>query len=406
LNYFRKVFDCENRLELKQELGTLYDEARAIIELCDTEKRTITTDEETRYEGILAEMDAIKVDIARREKLDGYTEAGAAPVTQRNGQFQNGRGSGEGYTKTPDTEQGIFARYLRTGDEGAAEEMRAYNNTDANIGTQADGGYTVPTPVLNNIVARRDEMDIIPRLGMVKIPGKGTTVNVPLDGEADLLFSSVSEAGSLNQDWPALGTKAFTLAKYGKYITLSWELLRDEDAALLSFVENWIARGWAATHNSLIVTEVLANGTAGLTLASATAIGASEVPTLVGKVLPEYQEGSQWLMHPTTWSYITGLASSSVFTFAPHPGANVSGKTLWGYNANPTSYMTAYAASVKSLVFGNFNYMGYREGTSMTALRDPFTAAATGQVKVWYWFDFVCGVLQAEALQYATHPSA
>lgn len=59
-------------LELKQELGRLYDEGRAIIEKCDVEKRTITVDEETRYEAIMAEMDALKVDIARREKLEGF----------------------------------------------------------------------------------------------------------------------------------------------------------------------------------------------------------------------------------------------------------------------------------------------------------------------------------------------
>lgn len=397
-------------LELKADLGKLYDEARAIIEKCDVEKRTITADEETRYEGILAQMDALKVDIARREKLEGFAQVEKSQGQQRaggNGQFQNGRGSGEGFTGTQDTQEAIFARYLRTGDEGAAREMRAYNNTDANIGTSADGGYTVPTTTYNNIIARRDEMDLIPKLGMVKIPGIGTTVNVPLDGEADLLFTSVSEAGNLNQDWPALGQKAMTLVKYGKYITLSWELLRDEDANLLSFVENWVARGWAATHNNLIVTEVLANGTAGLTLASGTAIAASEVPSLVGKVLPEYQEGSQWLMHPTTKAYIEGLASSSVFSFAPQPGGNLPGtQMLWGYPVRPTSYMTAYGVNVKSLVFGNFNYMGYREGTSLQAIRDPYTAAGSGQVKIWYWFDFVCGVLQAEALQYATHPSA
>ena len=201
--------------------------------------------------------------------------------------------------------------------------------------------------------------------------------------------------------------KAFTLVKYAKYLTLTWELLRDEDVNLLAFINNWVARGWAATHNKALITEVLANGTAGLTLDAAAAIGATEVPELVGKLLPEYQDGAQWIMHPTTFAYLSGLASSSVFTFAPHPGGNLAGgSTLWGYSVNQSSYATALAASAKSLAFGNFNFLGMREGTGLTTLRDPYSAATSGQIRLHYWFDLVYGVLQAEAIQYATHPSA
>ena len=393
-------------LELKQELGTLYDEARAIIEKCDVEKRTITADEETKYEDLMTRMDALKVDIARREKLEGFT--GVSKPQKGNGQFANGRGSGEGYTKTADTPEAIYCRHLRTGDVGAQEELRAYNNTDMNIGTAADGGDIVPTGFVQDIVAKRDEMWLGPKLGIQKVPGKGTTVNYPIDNEADVLFLTETEAATIDQDAPALSKKAFTLAKYAKYLTLTWELLRDEDANLLSFIGNWVARGWAATHNSALITEVLASGTAGLTLDAAAAIGAAEIPELIGKLMPEYQDGAQWIMHPTTYAYLSGLASSSVFTFAPTPGGNLAGggQQLYGYPLNRSSYATALGASVKSLMFGNFNFLGYREGTTLQTLRDPYTVATTGNIRLHYWFDLVYGVLQAEAIQYATHPSA
>jgi predicted phage gp36 major capsid-like protein len=50
--------------------------------------------------------------------------------------------------------------------------------------------------------------------------------------------------------------------------------------------------------------------------------------------------------------------------------------------------------------------MGMREGTGLTVLRDPYTNAKKGWVDLWVWFDAVYGVLQAEAIQYATNPSA
>ena len=50
------------------------------------------------------------------------------------------------------------------------------------------------------------------------------------------------------------------------------------------------------------------------------------------------------------------------------------------------------------------NYVGMREGAGMTFLRDPYTT--DGIVYLKYGFRAVYKVLQAEAIQYATHPTA
>lgn len=397
-------------LELKQELGVMYEEARAIIEKVDTEKRTITTEEETQYDGILTRMDALKVEIARREKLEGFVEVAKPQGSQRatNGQFQNGREAGNGYEKTKDTQEAIYCRHLRTGDQGALNELRAYNNTDMNVTTAADGETLVPVGMVSDIVAKRDEMWLGPKLGIMRVPGKGTTVNYPIDNEADVLFLTETESADIDQDAPAVTEKAFTLAKYAKFVTLTWEILRDEDVSLLAFLNNWVARGWAATHNLALMTEVYASGTAGATATAVASVPASDIPTLAGKLLPEYQDNAQWIIHPTTFAQISGIASSSVFTFAPQPGGNLAGggRSLWGYPVNQSSHATAAASAAKSVVFGNFNYLGYREGTGLTTLRDPYSVATKGQVRLHYWFDLVYGVLQAEAIQYLTHPTA
>lgn len=385
-----------NAVELRRLKAQKLDEASA---LATVEMRGLTDDERGRIDALLTEAEALEADAVRLERLEGFKG-----VAKPQPAFRNGRGTGEGYTRTADTPEGIYCRYLRTGDQGAVSELRAYNNTDMNVTTAADGEVLVPVGMVNDIMARRDEMWLAPKLGIVRVPGKGTTVNYPIDNEADVEFLTEAESATIDQDAPAVTEKAFTLAKYAKYLTLTWELLRDEDANLMAFVNNWVARGWAATHNKALIIEVLANGTAGLTLDAAAAIGATEIPELVGKVMPEYQDGAQWLMHPTTKAYIEGIYSSSVFSFAPTPGA--AGTNLWGYPLNQSSYMTALGASVKSMVFGNFGFMGYREGTSLNTLRDPYSAVTSGQVRLHYWFDLVYGVLQAEAIQYATHPSA
>lgn len=394
-------------MDLKQMLeqrATLVAQMRAMLDKAAAEQRDLNEEEAGEYDGLDAQVEQMGGQIERAQKL-----AALEGVVKQNAGVTRAEKPGAPNlnlkTRLGDSETRATAHYLRTGDPSGLAEARAYNNTDMNVGTPADGGYAVPTGLYDSIVARRDEGLLAPRLGVRMIPGKGMTVRVPIDGEADVLFTSEAEAAQLDQDAPALSYKDFTLVKYAKYITLSWELLRDEDANLLAFINDWIGRGMAATHNNVLITEALANGTAGLTLDAAAAIGEAEIPELVGKLAPEYQDGAQWIMHPTTFAYLQGQ-TGDMFQFAPTPAGSPTAPSLWGYRVNQSSYATAYAASAKSLIFGNFNFMGLREATSLTMLRDPFSAAATGQVRLWFWFDMVYGVLQAEAIQYATHPSA
>ena len=385
------VQDAKRRAaEVRSELATINETAAA-------EGRDLNEDEQTRWDGLTDEAQRLQRQIDRGMFL------ATLPIEKPEPELREAPAIHE--RRTPDTPEGIYCRYLRTGDAGAMMELRDYNNTDMNVTTAGDGEVVVPVGMVQDIVARRDEMMLAPKLGVRRIPGKGTTVNYPIDNEADVLFLVEAESADIDQDAPELSEKAFTLAKYAKYITLTWELLRDEDANLMSFLNNWVARGWAATHNKLLVTEVTTNGTAGLTLDSATAIGAAEIPELIGKLMPEYQDGAQWIMHPTTYAYLSGLKGDA-FQFAPTPGGGLAGPTLWGYPLNRSSYATAYAGSAKSMVFGNFNFLGMREGTGLTTLRDPYSVASKGQIRLWFWFDAVYGVLQAEAIQYATHPTA
>lgn len=383
--------------DVKRRAAEVRGQLASINEKAAEEMRDLSEDERAQWDSLTDEAMRLKGMIERDDQVRSFPVNLPEPEMRQSPAIQ--------LRRTPDTPEGIYCRYLRTGDHMAEAELRAYNNTDMNITTAADGEVVVPVGMVQDIVARRDEMALFPRLGVRRIPGKGTTVNYPIDNEADVIFTTEAESATIDQDAPALTEKAFTLAKYAKYITLTWELLRDEDANLISFLNNWVARGWAATHNNLLITEVLANGTAGLTLDSATAIGAAELPELVGKLMPEYQDGAQWIMHPTTYAYLSGL-SGNAFLFAPTPNAGMAGPTLWGYPLNRSSYATAYAASAKSLIFGNFNFLGMREGTGLTTLRDPYSVASAGQVRLWFWFDAVYGVLQAEAIQYATHPTA
>lgn len=337
-------------------------------------------------------------DASTSQLPEQFVPAGAPAV------LKNGRG---------DNFVGAFRAYLKDGDTGAVRPWmqgnevlfkNASNNTDMNVGTAADGGVLDPTSLFNKVIARRSEMSLPEKLGVMKIPGKGTTVDVPYDNEADGEFVSTNEAGSFDQDAPAVAKAQMTLVKYSKKITLSVELLEDEDAGLMSFLMDWVARGQAKTMNSLLLTEVGTNGTLFKTTASATAIAAGEPDAVaLNDSVAEYLDDSgsvAWVSRASTYAAIKAITGSARLYGDGNDGSAGLGRNLLGHPAFFSNKAAAIAATAKVAYFGNWNYVGMREAPGFTMLRDPYSAAGTGQVQLWMYFRTVFKVLQADAIGY------
>lgn len=405
--------------ELRRQMAAKAEEARALYETAKTENRAVTTEEETRYRALIDEAKALKAEADRLEELEGYTGPSLPQPQQRNGQNANGRGTGEGYTATPDTAQGIFCRYIRTGDEGARREInpaviaeyRASNDTTINITTAADGGDLVPVGHFQGIIERARPLALYNRLGLRQIPGVGTSVNVPIDNEADDgAFVETGESVEFDRDAPAVDQVTMTLVKYTKRLDLTYEILQDEDSRLMPFLDGFVASGFAATMNSLMFTEALADGTAALTLDANTGIGVTEVPELLYTLSAEYARGNSvaWTMTRATEGHLRGKVGDS-FQFAVTPAGSGSGtsvdSTLFGIPAHSDGNMGAIEASGKSLLIANWNYMAMRLDPAMTFLRDPFTRASFGEIRLNYYFRTDFEILQPAAFQYASHPT-
>jgi HK97 family phage major capsid protein len=275
-----------------------------------------------------------------------------------------------------------------------------------NIGTAADGGNAVPTGFYNQIIARRDESMLSARLPIMRVPGVGTTVDVPLDGEADGEFVATAEAGTMDLDAPAIGKKSLTLAKYTKRMLLSYELLEDTPTAIESFLADFVGRGMAKTHNSLLLTEVATNGTLLKTFAATAAIAFGEPEDIVGNNdLAAYMDDDAaiaWVMRNSTKWDINSLVGDARQYSANGDNAN----TLLGYPVYTSQKAAAPAADAKSVYFGNWSYVAMREAPGITFQRDPYSNADTGQLTLRWWFRTVYGVLQAEAIGYAAQAGA
>ena len=365
-----------------------------------TEGDAMTEEQSKQFDGLQADVDKLDADIARLEKVEELERSAAQPATRAS----KPGAPAVNKTKPGETEASAVAHYVRTGDYGAVRELRASNDTDMNVGTVADGGYAVPTGHYQNIIAKRDAGMLANVLGVMRIPGSGTTTNVPVDNGTANVFVSTNEAAAFDRDAPVLGQAAMTLVKYTKKIQLSLEVLQDEDSRLLQFVENYVGRAMALTHNSLLVTEALASGTS-VNLAAAAAATTTDVQTLIYTLKGEYGDGASWVMKRATEGSYRKLTTTD-WAFAPMPAGDPAVPTLWGYPVRWSDSVAAIGAGNKSLIFGNFEYMGLYESPSITFLRDPYGDAATGQINLFYYFRAVYKVLLAEAILYGKHPTA
>jgi HK97 family phage major capsid protein len=390
-----------NTRELMSKRAGQISQARALIDTADAEQRQLTADEETRYQALMAEADRLEGEIKRRDVLeqaeDGLQRSAAparANLTILSAEAQRKR-----------DEVRAIAQYARTGDMAGLLDLRAAsNNTDMNIGTPADGGYAVPTGHYQGIIAKRDQVSLAGPLGCMRIPGIGTTVNVPVDAGTANLFVSTNETSSFDQDAPALGQAAMTLVKYTKKVTLSDELLNDEDSKLVAFLDDYVGRAAGLTYNNLLFTEALANGTS-VALTAAGVISAGDAEILVYSIKPQYADQAAFVMRRATEGKFRGITNLP-FLYQPELTGNLPIRTLSGYPVYNSEAVGAVGAGNKSVAYGNWQFVGFREGPAMTFLRDPYSAAATGQVNLFYYFRVVFKVLIPEAIVYGHHPTA
>ena len=393
-----------NVRELRAKLAELLDSAKGLVKLAETENRDLSKDENTEYEKFIADAKALEARIVRQESLEGMAPP---PVPENRMEMPNVSKLGVGGDEEVE-ENRAYCHYLRTGDEAGLEELRASNDTTMNITTAGDGGNLVPTGHYNQIIARRDEMALDQAVGVMMVPGKGTTVNVPYDNEDDGEFIVTGESSSYDRDAPAIGQKALTLAKYTKKVDLTVELLEDNDSDLMAFLADFIGRGKAKTDNTLLLAEVASNGTSFKSFASATVIAVGELESIAyNDALEPYLDDSQscaWVMRRTVHGEVRVLGNTSILHYGSSGEAQ--DKMLLDFPVKYSYKSGATAASTKSCYFGNWFYVGKREAPGMSVIRDPYTRSGDGEIILTYMYRLVYGVLIAEAIGYGVHPSA
>lgn len=415
-----------NLRELLARRAEVIDQLRAIVEAAEGENRDLTQEEAQEYNDLFKEAEALK---RRIDRLQNMPES---PDHDTRDHVPDDREIGEDRQRI-ENEARAVASFARAGDYRAGRDVGGWDASDGeieipiprgldmiearavdstmNITTSADGGYTVPTGFSGRVAARRNEVRLAERLGVLQVPGRGTTVNYPFENADPAVFAATSEqddahAQTYERDTPVFGIKAFTLAKKTKKLELTEELLDDEDVGIMGFIADHIGRAIGNTHNSLLLTEVAANGSTLKTYASATAIAAGEPEDIVfndtlGFYLMDDGMMPAWVMRSSTFGNIASITGNSRL-YAETPGGSFMREIL-GYPVYYSNNAAATEASAKDAYFGRWDNVGMREGPALRLIRDIYSV--DGLVILKYSFRTVYGVLIAGAIGFGVHPT-
>lgn len=408
--------------ELRRQRTAALDQADALLKAAATEQRSLSDEEQAKVTELKATADKLTTQETLAEQVNEARSASAkrvqAPAVNRGARGDNEGNAWRAYLQHGD--RGGLRHLVRDGEEGGRPqivldvpsqretrmllESRAVTDSTMNITTAGDGGNLVPTTLVGQIALRKNERMLAERLGCRRVPGVGTTVNFPYEsGDPDDMATTAeqSDAHGNNYERSAFQTllKAFTLVKKTRKVELTEEMLEDTGVDLMSFIADKIAREIARTHNGLLVAEVEANGTSLKSFASNSAIAAGELEAILGNNALSYYiaDGTDihWVMQPATHWAINAITADARFYSAQMEG-------LLGYDVAYSNKVDAIGAGGKSVLFGDWNYVGYREAPELRFIQDPYSV--DGMVVLKYSFRAVYGILQAAAIGYGAHP--
>jgi HK97 family phage major capsid protein len=411
----------KNVIELRRQRAVLLDQADTVLTAALGEKRALTDDEQKQVAELKRQADATNEQATLAQQIEEARSQNATPVqapaVNRGARGDNEANAWKAYLR--DGDRGGLRHLLQDGESGGKPQIvltipgqretrmmieQRVTDSTMNITTAGDGLNVVPTGLVGQIAMRKNERMLAERLGCRRVPGVGTTVNYPYENNDPDDFATTSEqsdAHANNYERAAFTTalRVFTLVKYTRKVELTEEMLEDTGVDLTSYIADKIGREIARTHNGLLVANVEALGTKLKDFTSNAAIAAGELEGVIGNdALGFYLEDASdvhWLMRSTTHWAINSITDDARFY-----GAQMDG--LLGHDVVYSTKVDAIGSSGKSVMFGDWNYVGYREAPELRFIQDPYSV--DGLVVLKYSFRACYGVLQAGAIGYGLHP--
>jgi HK97 family phage major capsid protein len=298
--------------------------------------------------------------------------------------------------KTDDDNDGVgaFKSWISTGEVNGSLITPDSSFTKAawNVTTGATGGYLVPDPLYNQVIAKRNISSFVRIAPTQNFVTPGDHYLIPAEDTSMTAFVETAEGVAYDENEGTAAQKDIIIKKYTKLVKQTEEFLNFQGTNFDSWLMNALGRAEAKLENATATAVLYAAAEAsGITTASATAITIPELASLVGSLNGGYNISGEagFLMKNATEWYLKGVFGTNYYAF----------DGLFNMPAYRSDDMEAVAATKKAVLFGNFNFLGVAEKPGMLVQRNPYLYMATGEIGIFASIFRGYAVLQAEAFK-------
>lgn len=241
-----------------EERGRLVAEARDILDnIADDADETTIAEAEQRHDAIMKKVDDLDKKIAREERMlaaenrEEERRAGQRPL--EDGRAPAGGGGGNEERSEEDVQaeyRDAFFDFLRAGADQSnlTNEQRELlrqgfiENRTQTAGTDAAGGYTVPTTLANFIVEAMLDWGPMydPGITDEMVTSSGNPFDIPTNDDTGNSAAALAEGADLTDDGSGdlvFGEKSLSAYTYATpWLKVSWELMQDSAFNLEAFI--------------------------------------------------------------------------------------------------------------------------------------------------------------------------
>ena len=369
-------------LELREKRAKLWDSTKAFLDSRRNENGLLSAEDTATYEKMEADVVNLGKEIDRLERQAVLDLELAKPTTTAITNRPSPNQEPEKIGRASSEYQAAFWKSMRS--KTSFDVQNALQ-----VGTDAEGGYLVPSEFERTLVQALEEQNIFRQLARVITTASGDR-KIPVVASKGTA-SWVEEEGTIPESDDAFGQVSIGVYKLATVIKISEELLNDSIFNLEQYIAREFARRIGTKEEEAFFTGdgsgkptgiFATSGGAGLgvTAAATSAITFDEIMDLYYSLKSPYRRNAVFVTNDATVKAIRKLKDGNG-QYLWQPAVTVGEPdTLFGRPIRTSSYVPTITGGAKVLAFGDFSYywVADRQGRSFQRLNELY--AVTGQV--------------------------
>lgn len=260
-------------VELRKKRAALIKQCRDLLDRPSTKDGQLDAQDREQYDRMFEEVEELRVEIERHDKLERAEQDVEQNfvVSPQLGTIDGNAGREDKRTEEKkEAQTRAFERYLRVGYQG----LNGQERRDLEVGTDADGGFTVPPEDFGTaLIKERDNLNFIRKWATVYRLEKAKKLTLPrlASDPSDADWTTELATGNEDSDM-AFGQFELDPNPLAKRIKLSKTLLRESALNIQQLVRSRLAYKFGVTEEKAFLTGTGSSQPLGVFTASSSGI--------------------------------------------------------------------------------------------------------------------------------------